>query len=164
MERLLALEMIRVTEAAAISSARLMGRGDTTGADRVAVEAMRRTLDELPIDATIVIGEGERDSAPMLFIGERVGDRRAAGGDVPAIDIAVDPLEGTTLVSHGQANAITVLAASERAACSTPRTATWRSCASARSWRARWTWPSPPPTTCGASRPRWDGASTTSRS
>ncbi len=114
MERLLALEMIRVTEAAAISSARLMGRGDTTGADRVAVEAMRRTLDELPIDATIVIGEGERDRAPMLFIGERVGDRHAAGGDVPAIDIAVDPLEGTTLVSHGQANAITVLAASER--------------------------------------------------
>ncbi len=114
MERVLALEMIRVTEAAAIACARLMGRGDNTGADRAAVEAMRRTLDELPIDATIVIGEGERDEAPMLFIGERVGNPGQAEGAAPEIDIAVDPLEGTNLVSNGQANAITVLAASER--------------------------------------------------
>ena len=114
MERLLALELIRVTEAAAIASARLMGRGDTTDADRVAVEAMRRTFDEIPIDARIVIGEGERDEAPMLYIGERVGDPSAAVGEAPEIDIAVDPLEGTNLVAHGQAGAITVLAASER--------------------------------------------------
>ena len=114
MERLLALEMIRVTEAAAIASARLMGRGDTMDADRVAVEAMRRTFDEIPIDARIVIGEGERDQAPMLYIGERVGDPKSAVGEAPEIDIAVDPVEGTNLVAYGQAGSITVLAASER--------------------------------------------------
>ncbi len=114
MERLLALELIRVTEAAAIASARLMGRGDNDVADRVAVEAMRRTFDEIPIDARVVIGEGERDEAPMLYIGERVGDPSAAEGEAPEIDIAVDPLEGTNLVAGGQANAITVIAASER--------------------------------------------------
>ncbi len=114
MERLLALELIRVTEAAAIASARLMGRGDTMDADRVAVEAMRRVFDEIPIDARIVIGEGERDKAPMLFIGERVGDPSSAVGEAPEIDIAVDPLEGTNLVAHGQAGSITVLAATER--------------------------------------------------
>ncbi len=114
MERLLALELVRVTEAAAIASARLMGRGDTHEADRLAVEAMRRTFDEIPIDARIVIGEGERDEAPMLYIGERVGGAAAVAGDTPAVDIAVDPLEGTNLVAHGQANSITVLAASER--------------------------------------------------
>ncbi len=114
MERLLALELIRVTEAAAIASARLMGRGDTMDADRVAVEAMRRAFDEIPIDARIVIGEGERDEAPMLYIGERVGDPASALGEAPEIDIAVDPLEGTNLVAHGQAGSITVLAATER--------------------------------------------------
>jgi len=114
MERLLALELIRVTEAAAIASARLMGRGDNTEADHVAVEAMRRAFDQIPIDARVVIGEGERDEAPMLFIGERVGDPAAAEGEAPEIDIAVDPLEGTNLVAGGQANAITVLAATER--------------------------------------------------
>jgi fructose-1,6-bisphosphatase II len=114
MERLLALELIRVTEAAAIAAARLMGRGDNAAADQVAVEAMRRTFDQIPIDARIVIGEGERDEAPMLFIGERVGDPSAAEGEAPEIDIAVDPLEGTNLVAGGQANAITVIAASER--------------------------------------------------
>ncbi|HXG39978.1 MAG TPA: class II fructose-bisphosphatase [Candidatus Limnocylindrales bacterium] len=114
MERLLALEMIRVTEAAAIASARLMGRGDRHEADRVAVEAMRRTMDEIDIDGVIVIGEGERDEAPMLYIGERVGRSDNAEGNSPEIDIAVDPLEGTNLVATGQGNAITVLAASER--------------------------------------------------
>ena len=113
MEELLALEMVRVTEAAAIASARMMGRGDRDGADHVAVEAMRHTMDDVEIAGTIVIGEGERDRAPMLYIGERVG--RLTGDDEgPAIDIAVDPLEGTNLVATGQANAITVLAASER--------------------------------------------------
>ena len=114
-EQLLALEMVRVTEAAAIASARFMGRGDRMEADRAATEAMRRTMDEIDMWGTIVIGEGERDKAPMLYIGEQVGrrdesDRRAA----QEIDIAVDPLEGTNLVAHGQTNAITVLAASER--------------------------------------------------
>jgi fructose-1,6-bisphosphatase II len=83
-------------------------------ADRLAVEAMRRTFDEIPIDAQIVIGEGERDKAPMLFIGERVGDPSSAVGEAPEIDIAVDPLEGTNLLAFGQAGSITVLAATER--------------------------------------------------
>jgi fructose-1,6-bisphosphatase II len=111
MEQLLALEMVRVTEAAAIASARLMGRGDRHEADRAATEAMRRTMDEIEMAGTIVIGEGERDEAPMLYIGEQVGQ---ASDAAPEIDIAVDPLEGTNLVATGSANAITVLAASER--------------------------------------------------
>ncbi|HEX5147945.1 MAG TPA: class II fructose-bisphosphatase [Candidatus Limnocylindrales bacterium] len=113
MEQLLALEMIRVTEAAAIASARFMGRGAKDEADAAATEAMRRTMDEIKFDGRIVIGEGERDEAPMLYIGERVGRSSAERAEVPAIDIAVDPLEGTNLVAHGQAGAITVLAASE---------------------------------------------------
>jgi len=116
-EQLLALEMVRVTEAAAIASARFMGQGDKMEADRAATEAMRRTMDEIDMTGTIVIGEGERDEAPMLYIGERVGrpgTAREGEGSLPEIDIAVDPLEGTNLVAHGQSNAITVLAASER--------------------------------------------------
>jgi fructose-1,6-bisphosphatase II len=111
MESLLALEMVRVTEAAAIASARVMGRGDRHEADNLATEAMRVTMDEIEMSGTIVIGEGERDEAPMLYIGEQVGHRVAGA---PEIDIAVDPLEGTNLVATGSANAITVLAASER--------------------------------------------------
>jgi fructose-1,6-bisphosphatase II len=113
MEQLLALEMVRVTEAAAIASARFMGRGMRDEADQAATEAMRRTMDETNIVGTIVIGEGERDEAPMLYIGERVGrqDQAEAAADV---DIAVDPLEGTNLVATGQGGALTVLAASER--------------------------------------------------
>ncbi len=115
MEQLLALEMIRVTEAAAVEAARLMGRGDKDDADRAAVEAMRATMDELEIDGSIVIGEGERDEAPMLFIGESVGKARVIGRkSYPQVDIAVDPLEGTNLVAYGQGGAITVLAASDR--------------------------------------------------
>ena len=112
MEQLLALEMVRVTEAAAIESARAMGRGDRNGADKLATEAMRSTMDEIDFAGRIVIGEGERDQAPMLFIGEEVG-RAHRDPDAPRVDIAVDPLEGTNLVAHGQAGAITVLAASE---------------------------------------------------
>ena len=111
METLLALEMVRVTEAAAIASARYMGRGERDAADRAAVEAMRQTFDEVEMKGTIVIGEGERDKAPMLWIGEQVG--LAAPGQ-PEIDIAVDPLEGTNLVAMGGGGAITVLAASEK--------------------------------------------------
>ncbi|MGH2465967.1 MAG: fructose-bisphosphatase class II, partial [Candidatus Limnocylindrales bacterium] len=111
MKPLLALEMVRVTEAAAIASARYMGRGAKDDADRAAVEAMRRTMDEIDMAGTIVIGEGERDEAPMLYIGEQVGRHSDEEGQPsPEIDIAVDPLEGTNLVAHGQANAITVLA------------------------------------------------------
>ena len=112
MEQLLALDMARVTEVAAIASARSMGRGDRMGADKLATEAMRRTMDEIDFAGRIVIGEGERDEAPMLYIGEEVG-RAWREPDAPRIDIAVDPLEGTNLVAHGQAGAITVLAASE---------------------------------------------------
>ncbi len=114
MEQLLALEMVRVTEAAALASARFMGRGEKDEADDAAVEAMRRTMDEIEFDGRIVIGEGERDEAPMLYIGEEVGRHEDDGGPpAPKIDIAVDPLEGTNLVAHGQPGAITVLAASE---------------------------------------------------
>jgi fructose-1,6-bisphosphatase II len=113
MEQLLALEMVRVTEAAAIESARFMGRGARDEADEAATTAMRTIMDEIEFAGRIVIGEGERDEAPMLYIGERVGKSGAERADVPAIDIAVDPLEGTNLVAHGQAGAITVLCASE---------------------------------------------------
>jgi fructose-1,6-bisphosphatase II len=112
MEKLLALEMVYVTEMAAIASARLMGRGARMEADRLATEAMRSAMDEIDMHGTIVIGEGERDEAPMLYIGEKVGG--ASDESAPEIDIAVDPLEGTNLVATGSPNAITVLAASER--------------------------------------------------
>jgi fructose-1,6-bisphosphatase II len=112
-EKLLALEMVRVTEAAAIASARLMGRGERDAADLLATEAMRAAMDEIEMSGTIVIGEGERDDAPMLYIGEQVG-MQGDDGEAPQIDIAVDPLEGTNLVATGSAGAITVLAASER--------------------------------------------------
>ncbi len=113
MEKMLALEMVRVTEAAAIASARFMGRGMRDEADQAATEAMRRTMEETDIAGTIVIGEGERDEAPMLYIGERVG-RQDQAETAAAVDIAVDPLEGTNLVATGQGGALTVLAASER--------------------------------------------------
>src|SRR3990172_4834658 len=103
-----ALEIVRITEAAAIAAAHWMGHGDTTRADQAAVEAMRRAMDDISFSGRIVIGEGERDEAPMLHIDERVG-----GGSGPEIDIAVDPLEGTNLVAKGHENAITVLATSE---------------------------------------------------
>jgi fructose-1,6-bisphosphatase II len=109
MDKLVIADAVRATEAGAIAAARLMGRGDRNGADRAAVEAMRRAMDEADISGTIVIGEGERDEAPMLFIGEEVGNPDAA----TAVDIAVDPLEGTNLVATGSANATSVLAAAE---------------------------------------------------
>ncbi len=104
MERELAMEFVRVTEAAAIACGRLMGRGDKMAADGAAVDAMRRAFDEVSISGTVVIGEGEMDEAPMLYIGEKVG----AGGD--AVDIAVDPLEGTNLVAKGLNGSIAVMA------------------------------------------------------
>jgi fructose-1,6-bisphosphatase II / sedoheptulose-1,7-bisphosphatase len=104
MDRNLALEVVRVTEAAALSAATLMGRGDEKAADQAAVDAMRRALNSLAIEGTVVIGEGERDEAPMLFIGEKVG----SGG--PKVDIALDPLEGTTITAKGGHNALAVVA------------------------------------------------------
>ncbi len=110
----LALEMVRVVENAAIASARTMGQGDRKFADYVATEAMRQTMDTVPMRGRIVIGEGERDEAPMLYIGEKVGAEFPDGSEVPEIDIAVDPLEGTNLCATGAPGAITVLAASEK--------------------------------------------------
>ncbi len=111
-DRNLALEVVRVTEAAALASARLMGRGDRETADRVAVEAMRRAFDMIDIRGTVTIGEGERDEAPMLYIGERVGKGWGDGDEAPSplIDIAVDPLEGTNLCAFGVPGALAVVA------------------------------------------------------
>src|SRR5436190_4833187 len=112
----LSLEFLRVVEQAAIACAHTMGQGDRHRSDQVAVEAMRKEMDTLPIDGTIVIGEGERDEAPMLYIGEKVGmgTKGADGVVYPEVDIAVDPLEGTNLCALGTNNALAVLAASER--------------------------------------------------
>ena len=114
----LSLEFLRVVEQAAIACAHTMGQGDRHKSDQVAVEAMRKVMDSVPIDGTIVIGEGERDEAPMLYIGEKVGLAHALRGTAaagfPQVDIAVDPLEGTNLCATGAANAIAVLAASSK--------------------------------------------------
>ncbi|HET6535943.1 MAG TPA: class II fructose-bisphosphatase [Sphingomicrobium sp.] len=110
LDRVLVLEMVRVTEAAAIAASKLIGRGDEKAADAAAVEAMRIALNELPFDGTVVIGEGERDEAPMLYIGERVGSAQDSG---PKIDIALDPLEGTSITAKGGPNALAVLAIAE---------------------------------------------------
>jgi fructose-1,6-bisphosphatase II len=108
-DRNLALELVRVTEAAAMAAARWMGRGDKEGADGAAVDAMRALLQTVPMDGIVVIGEGEKDEAPMLFNGERVGD-----GTAPLTDVAVDPIDGTTLTALGRGNALAVIAVSER--------------------------------------------------
>jgi fructose-1,6-bisphosphatase II len=108
-ERNLALELVRVTESAALSCARMIGRGDKEGADQAAVDGMRGMLDSITMDGIVVIGEGEKDEAPMLYNGEQIGD-----GTPPQVDIAVDPLEGTRLCALGMPNAITVIALSER--------------------------------------------------
>jgi fructose-1,6-bisphosphatase II / sedoheptulose-1,7-bisphosphatase len=110
LDRVLVLEMVRVTEAAAIAASKWIGRGDNDSADAAAVEAMRAALSELPFDGTVVIGEGERDEAPMLYIGEKVGSAQGSG---PGIDIALDPLEGTTITANAGPNALAVLAIAE---------------------------------------------------
>ena len=110
LDRVFVLEMVRVTEAAAIAASRWIGRGDNDAADAAAVEAMRAALNKLPMDGTVVIGEGERDEAPMLYIGEKVG---SAPGEGPAIDIALDPLEGTTITAKAGPNSLAVLAIAE---------------------------------------------------
>jgi fructose-1,6-bisphosphatase II / sedoheptulose-1,7-bisphosphatase len=110
LDRVLVLEMVRVTEAAAIAASKWIGRGNNDAADAAAVEAMRTAFNDLPFDGTVVIGEGERDEAPMLFIGEKVG---IGGEDAPKIDIALDPLEGTTITAKAGPNALAVLAIGE---------------------------------------------------
>src|SRR5260370_12490787 len=113
LENQLAFEFTRVVEEAAVAAARTMGQGDRKGSDQAAVQAMRRAFEDVRIAGNIVIGEGERDEAPMLYIAERVGAPPRAGVPHPAIDIAVDPLEGTNLFATGTADSIAVLAASE---------------------------------------------------
>ena len=109
LDRILTLELVRVTERAAVAAARLRGRGDEKAADQVAVDAMRSELNRLPIDGTVVIGEGERDEAPMLYIGEEVGTK-----DGPEVDIALDPLEGTTICAKNLPNSLAVIAIAEK--------------------------------------------------
>ena len=108
-DRNLAMEMVRVTESAALATARWVGRGDKEGADGAAVEAMRTILGTVQMDGVVVIGEGEKDDAPMLYNGERIGD-----GTPPLVDVAVDPIDGTTLTAHGKTNALSVIAVGER--------------------------------------------------
>ena len=108
-ERNIAMELVRVTEAAALSASRYMGMGNKELVDQAAVDAMRFTLGSVPMDGTVVIGEGEKDEAPMLYIGERIGD-----GSAPEVDIAVDPIDGTTLLSKGLPGAIAAVALSSR--------------------------------------------------
>ncbi len=108
-DRNLALELVRVTEAAALAAARMVGRGDKEGADQAAVDAMRNVLDSVSMDGVVVIGEGEKDEAPMLYNGEQIGD-----GNLPQVDVAVDPLEGTRLTALGMPSAIAVIALAER--------------------------------------------------
>ncbi len=110
-ERNLALELVRVTEAAALAAAEMIGRGDKEGADQAAVDAMRKVLETVPMDGLVVIGEGEKDEAPMLFNGEHIGD-----GSPPPVDVAVDPLEGTRLTALGMSSAVAVIALAERGA------------------------------------------------
>ncbi len=109
LERNLGMDLVRCTEAAALRAARFMGRGDKNAADQAAVDAMRFALDAVPMDGVVVIGEGEKDEAPMLYIGEKVGT-----GDPPEVDVAVDPVEGTTLLAEGMPGAIAVVAVAER--------------------------------------------------
>lgn len=109
LDRILTLELVRVTERASVAAARLRGHGDEMAADQAAVDAMRQELNRLPIDGCVVIGEGERDEAPMLYIGEKVGTTQG-----PAVDIALDPLEGTTLCAKNQPNSLAVIAIAER--------------------------------------------------
>jgi fructose-1,6-bisphosphatase/sedoheptulose 1,7-bisphosphatase-like protein len=152
-DRNLALEAVRVTERAAIASSVWMGRGDERSADQAAVDAMRQALNVLDIDGTVVIGAGERDEAPMLYIGERVGS-----GNGPKVDIALDPLEGTTITATGAPNAIACLAmAGAGGFLNAPGpTPTWTRSRSAAGCRRVWSnWPRAPPRICAIwPRPR----------
>ena len=120
-DRNIAMELVRTTEAAALAAARWMGRGDKEAADQAAVDAMRMMLDTVAMDGIVVIGEGEKDQAPMLYNGERVGN-----GSGPAVDVAVDPIDGTRLLAMGRPNALSVVAVAPAAPCTTPTAcSTW---------------------------------------
>ncbi len=121
LDRILTLELVRVAERAAVAAARLRGRGDEMAADQAAVDAMRQELNRLPIAGTVVIGEGERDEAPMLYIGEEVGTKQG-----PDVDIALDPLEGTTICAKNLPNSLAVIAIAEKAICFTHQMFTWK--------------------------------------
>jgi fructose-1,6-bisphosphatase/sedoheptulose 1,7-bisphosphatase-like protein len=140
----LASRFLRVVEVAAIASARTMGQGERKLSDQVATEAMRHSMETIPMRGTIVIGEGERDEAPMLYIGEKVGAEFTDGREVPEVDIAVDPLEGTNLCATGAPGSITVLAASERGGllnapdCYMEKIVVGPSCKTRLSWTLPW--------------------------
>jgi len=146
-DRNIALEMIRVTEAAAIAAARWAGRGDKNAADRAAVDAMRFVLGAVTMDGIVVIGEGEKDEAPMLYNGERIGD-----GNPPLVDVAVDPVDGTTLTAKGQNGALAVIALSERGTMFNPGPCVYmKKIAVGPRGVVRSTSTRPPPTTCTSS-------------
>jgi fructose-1,6-bisphosphatase II / sedoheptulose-1,7-bisphosphatase len=130
LDRILTLELVRVAERAAVAAARLRGRGDEMAADQAAVDAMRQELNRLPIAGTVVIGEGERDEAPMLYIGEEVGTKQG-----PDVDIALDPLEGTTICAKNLPNSLAVIAIARRATCFTRLTSIWKRSPLARATR-----------------------------
>ena len=161
MEHDLLFDFLRVVEAAAVEAARTMGRGDRKYSDHVAVERMREVMDTIPMDGTIVIGEGERDEAPMLYIGERVGLGAKNGNPngYPEVDIAVDPLEGTNLCATGAANAIAVLAAAERGGLLHAPIFTWTRSSSALRSEAPWTLTPPSRRISTPSPPGCDGKS-----
>src|SRR5438309_8112022 len=148
-DRTPSLELVRITEAAAIAAAHWMGHGNNNEADQAAVEAMRKTMEDARFNGMIVIGEGERDEAPMLFIGERVGR-----GDGPEVHIAVDPLEGTNPVAKGRPNACAVMAVSEPGVFCTLPIPTWRSSSSVHPRAARSIWIDPSPRICRSSPSR----------
>ena len=155
----LADAMVRVTEITAIASATEVGRGDEKKADQAAVDAMRTAFNAIDFQGRVVIGEGERDEAPMLFIGEEVGT-----GTGPEIDIALDPLEGTTLTAKAMANALAVLAIAPRVGCSMRRTPIWTSWPSAQAFQMAWsTWMRAQPTMCVPSPRQKASAPLTSR-
>ena len=157
-DRNLAMDLVRTTEAAAMAASRWMGRGDKLGADAAAVEAMRTVLATVPMDGIVVIGEGEKDNAPMLFNGEKIGD-----GTPPLTDIAVDPIDGTTLTAQGRGGALAVIAVAERGAMFDPGPVRLHGEARRRAHGPR------APATSGAPRPRtsmpsprpWGGRSAT---
>src|SRR5216683_3077066 len=141
MEIELSLEFLRVVEKAAIESAKTMGLGDGHKADQAAVESMRKVMDEVPMDGTIVIGEGERDAAPMLFIGERIGAaQHVRGFNFPAVDIAVDPLEAPIFALRERLARLRFWPRAKKAACSTLPTCIWKRSSWGPRARAPWTW------------------------
>ncbi len=158
LDRNLAIEMVRVTEAAAMAAGRVLGWDDKDLADQMAVDAMRAALDSVAVDGEVVIGEGEKDEAPMLYIGERVGS-----GAAPVVDIAVDPIEGTTLVANGMPGAVSIITLAERGTMMRSHVAYMEKSWWAPPRVARSTSRRRPAKTSGTSRMSWACARATSR-